>query len=281
MKRADRVVDRPRRLRRSRAAVLAFPAAAGPRVVRARRRRRSRDLLLPVVLDAGSGRAAGRTGTSSSDGAPVLSTAYYPERGLYSSSNAKIVDGADARDRSDRRRHGGRLVVGVRIARGSSASPLVARPRRAHGLAVAIHVEPYRGRTPATRGRGHRSAPREKRVHGLLRLRRRPRPRSGLGGGARAARRRSRSSRRRSSSAARRRRASTASTRTTSRRGTEHSSRGSARRRTRRASLCAPSVGPGYDARLATQRPVPFGRGCAARRTTACGRQPSARTPTS
>ena len=54
-----------------------------------------------------------------------------------------------------------------------------------------------------------------------------------------------------SSSASRRRRTSTASTRTTSSTTAAASSRGCARRRTRCTSLCAPSVGPGYDGRRA------------------------------
>ncbi len=82
------------------------------------------------------------------DGA-VLATTYYPVRGLYSSSNARIVD-AHMREIA---------VAGVNtviVSWWGRTSPeagrlaLVAKTARQHGLAVAIHLEPYVGRTPAS-----------------------------------------------------------------------------------------------------------------------------------
>ena len=83
------------------------------------------------------------------DGAPVLSTPYYPSRGLYSSSNVKIV-AAQMREIA---------TAGVETLVVSwwgfdspehDRMPLVAQAAAAQGLDVAIHVEPYRGRTPAS-----------------------------------------------------------------------------------------------------------------------------------
>jgi hypothetical protein len=82
------------------------------------------------------------------DGAPVLSTPYYPSRGLYSSSNAKIVA---AQMREIASAGVGTLVVSwwgfdspehERLA-------MVEQAAAKEGLVVALHVEPYRGRTPA------------------------------------------------------------------------------------------------------------------------------------
>jgi hypothetical protein len=82
------------------------------------------------------------------DGAPILSTRYFPSRGLYSSSNPKLV-GAQMRE-----------IVGAGVdtvvvswwGAGSPEDqrlPLVADAARQHGLEVAIHLEPYSGRTPS------------------------------------------------------------------------------------------------------------------------------------
>ena len=82
------------------------------------------------------------------DGAPVLSTPYFPARGLYSSSNAKIV----AAQMSEIAAAGVDTVI---VSWWGFSSPendrlsLVVDAARQRGLAVAIHVEPYRGRTPA------------------------------------------------------------------------------------------------------------------------------------
>ena len=81
------------------------------------------------------------------DGAPVLSTPYFPTRGLYSSSNAKIVL---AQMREIAATGVGTLVVSW----WGFDSPeherllLVEQAATRYGLEVAIHVEPYRGRTP-------------------------------------------------------------------------------------------------------------------------------------
>jgi glycoprotein endo-alpha-1,2-mannosidase len=83
------------------------------------------------------------------DGQHVLATPYYPARGLYSSSNAKIV-AAQMREIA---------VAGIRtviVSWWGWGSPedlrleLVTRAAAQEGLGVAIHHEPYRGRTPAS-----------------------------------------------------------------------------------------------------------------------------------
>jgi hypothetical protein len=82
------------------------------------------------------------------DGAPVLSTAYFPSRGLYSSSNAKVVD-AQMREIASA---GVDTVVVSWWGLGSPEDerlPLVMQAAARRGLAVAIHLEPYLGRTPA------------------------------------------------------------------------------------------------------------------------------------
>lgn len=82
------------------------------------------------------------------DGAPVLSTPYFPSRGLYSSSNAKIVAG-------QMREIAAAGVDTVVVSWWGFESPehdrlgLVAQAAQRQGLAVAVHVEPYDGRTPA------------------------------------------------------------------------------------------------------------------------------------
>jgi glycoprotein endo-alpha-1,2-mannosidase len=83
------------------------------------------------------------------DGTPVLSTPYYPARGLYSSSNAKIV-GAQMREI---RAAGIGTVVVSWWGHGSPEAdrlPLVADAAQRHGLEIAIHLEPYGGRTPTS-----------------------------------------------------------------------------------------------------------------------------------
>ena len=81
------------------------------------------------------------------DGEHVLSTPYYPARGLYSSSSAKIVT-AHMREIA---------ATGVRTVIVSwwgwespedRRLPLVAAAASAQGLGVAVHIEPFRGRTP-------------------------------------------------------------------------------------------------------------------------------------
>jgi glycoprotein endo-alpha-1,2-mannosidase len=83
------------------------------------------------------------------NGEPVLSTPYYPTRGLYSSSNAKVVAG-HMRDISAT---GIKTVIVSWWGFGSPEHlrlPLVVSTAAQHGLRVAVHIEPYRGRTPAS-----------------------------------------------------------------------------------------------------------------------------------
>jgi glycoprotein endo-alpha-1,2-mannosidase len=80
-------------------------------------------------------------------GTPVLSTPYYPMRGLYSSSNAKLVR-AQMREIATA---GVRTVIVSWWGLGSPEDlrlPVVLEAAGAHGLQVAAHLEPYRTRTP-------------------------------------------------------------------------------------------------------------------------------------
>ena len=82
------------------------------------------------------------------EGTPVLSTRYYPSRGLYSSSNAKIV----AAQMREIAAAGITTVVVSWWGAGSPEDdrlPLVAQAAELNGLEVAIHLEPYPGRSPA------------------------------------------------------------------------------------------------------------------------------------
>lgn len=82
------------------------------------------------------------------EGAPLLSTRYYPHRGLYSSSSARIVT-AHMREIAS----AGIDTVVVSWWGWDSPEdvrlPLVLLAAQRHGLDVAIHLEPYPGRTPA------------------------------------------------------------------------------------------------------------------------------------
>jgi len=83
------------------------------------------------------------------DGQDVLSTPFYPTRGLYSSSNAKLVD---AQMREIAAAGIGTVVVSWWGA-GSPEDqrlPLVASAATGRGLSVAVHIEPYRDRTPTS-----------------------------------------------------------------------------------------------------------------------------------
>jgi glycoprotein endo-alpha-1,2-mannosidase len=81
------------------------------------------------------------------DGSPVLSTPYFPTRGLYSSSNAKVVS-------AQMREIAATGVGTVVVSWWGFDSPeherlaLLEQAAAHSGLGVAIHVEPYRGRTP-------------------------------------------------------------------------------------------------------------------------------------
>ena len=82
------------------------------------------------------------------DGEPVLSTPYFPSRGLYSSSNAKIVA-------AQMREIAAAGIGTVVVSWWGFDSPenerlaLVEQAAAKEGLAIALHIEPYRGRTPA------------------------------------------------------------------------------------------------------------------------------------
>jgi len=128
------------------AAVLTFPAAAGPSVAQSETGTTAIFYYPWYSTPVRDGNWA--HWYVERDGAPVLSTPYFPSRGLYSSSNAKIVaaqmreiaaTGVDTVIVSwwgfDSLEHG-RLALVVQAA-------------RRHGVAIAIHVEPYAGRTPA------------------------------------------------------------------------------------------------------------------------------------
>ncbi len=80
---------------------------------------------------------------------PTLSTRYYPNRGLYSSSNAKVVD---AHMREIAAMGIGTVVVSW-WGTGSPEDlrlPLAAAAADRRGLEVAVHLEPYPGRTPSS-----------------------------------------------------------------------------------------------------------------------------------
>jgi glycoprotein endo-alpha-1,2-mannosidase len=83
---------------------------------------------------------------------PVLSTRYFPSRGLYSSSNVKVT-GAHMREIAA---IGVTTVVVSWWGAGSPEAqrlPLVLEAAHANELAVAVHIEPYPGRTPASAAR--------------------------------------------------------------------------------------------------------------------------------
>jgi glycoprotein endo-alpha-1,2-mannosidase len=83
------------------------------------------------------------------DGSAVLSTRFFPRRGLYSSSNPLIVD---AQMREIRAAGIDTVIVSWWgfDSREAERLPLVLEAAKQNGLIVAIHVEPYAGRTPAT-----------------------------------------------------------------------------------------------------------------------------------
>src|SRR5213593_2090948 len=78
-----------------------------------------------------------------------IASAFYPARGLYSSADPWVVDAQMA----DIRAAGVGEVAVSWWGRGSVEDDrllLVAGAARAHGLTVAIHLEPYAGRTVAS-----------------------------------------------------------------------------------------------------------------------------------
>jgi glycoprotein endo-alpha-1,2-mannosidase len=85
-------------------------------------------------------------------GASILSTPYFPARGLYSSSNPKVID-AQMREISTT---GIDTVIVSWWGLGSREAerlPLVMEAARRNRLGVAVHLEPYPGRTPASTAR--------------------------------------------------------------------------------------------------------------------------------
>lgn len=121
-------------------------------------------LLLPATAQAGVRVSAFYYpwyGTSARDGAfqhwaqrghappNDIASAYYPSRGLYSSSDALVT----AQQMDDMRAAGIDEVAVSWWGRGSSEDdrlPEVLAAARADGLAVAAHLEPYTGRTVAS-----------------------------------------------------------------------------------------------------------------------------------
>jgi glycoprotein endo-alpha-1,2-mannosidase len=86
---------------------------------------------------------------SDKEGQQVLSTPYYPLRGLYSSSNVKVVN---AHMREIATAGIGTVIVswwGFGSPEGERL-PLVTSAAAQNGMRVAVHIEPYAGRTPAS-----------------------------------------------------------------------------------------------------------------------------------
>ena len=129
------------------AAALAFPAAAGPRSASATG---NSVAIFYYPWYSNPARDGGWAHWFvDQDGSSVLSTEYYPSRGLYSSSNTKII-AAQMREIAETG------VDTVVVSWWGFGSPedgrleMVSEAAEREGLTVAIHVEPYRGRTPAT-----------------------------------------------------------------------------------------------------------------------------------
>ena len=77
-----------------------------------------------------------------------IASSFYPARGVYSSSDTKVLDG----QLREIARAGIGEIVTTWWGRGSAEDvrlPAVIRAARAHGVAVAAHLEPYGGRTIA------------------------------------------------------------------------------------------------------------------------------------
>lgn len=128
------------------AAVLAFPASGGPKAVSAAADRVAIFYYPWYSTPTRDGRWA--HWYVEHEGVPVLSTPYYPTRGLYSSSNAKLVL-AQMREIATA---GVNTVVVSWWGFGSPEAdrlPLVVQAAQRHGLSVALHIEPYHRRTPA------------------------------------------------------------------------------------------------------------------------------------
>jgi glycoprotein endo-alpha-1,2-mannosidase len=83
------------------------------------------------------------------NGEPVLSTPYYPARGLYSSSNAKLVR-AQMREIATAGIHTVVVSWWGFDSPEDARLPVVLDAASEYQLEVAVHLEPYRGRTPAS-----------------------------------------------------------------------------------------------------------------------------------
>lgn len=128
------------------AAVLAFPASGGPGTVSSTSDRVAIFYYPWYSTPARDGRWA--HWYVEHEGVPVLSTPYYPRRGLYSSSNATLVL-AQMKEIADA---GVDTVVVSWWGYGSPEAdrlPLVMEAARRRGLSIALHIEPYGQRTPA------------------------------------------------------------------------------------------------------------------------------------
>jgi hypothetical protein len=128
------------------AAVLAFPAAGGPKAASASTDRVAIFYYPWYSTPNRDGRWA--HWYVEQEGTPVLSTPYYPTRGLYSSSNARIV----LAQMKEIAQAGVDTVVVSWWGFGSPEAdrlPLVMQAAQRYGLSVALHIEPYHHRTPA------------------------------------------------------------------------------------------------------------------------------------
>jgi hypothetical protein len=128
------------------AAVVAFPAGGGPSAVPGASDRVAIFYYPWYSTPTRDGRWA--HWYVEHDGVPVLSTPYYPLRGLYSSSNARVV----LAQMSEIAAAGIGTVVVSWWGFGSPEAdrlPLVLDAARRRGLSVALHIEPYAHRTPA------------------------------------------------------------------------------------------------------------------------------------
>jgi glycoprotein endo-alpha-1,2-mannosidase len=128
------------------AALLAFPAASAPKPVSAAGGRVAIFYYPWYSTPARDGSWA--HWYVEHDGAPVLSTAYYPARGLYSSSSARIV----LAQMKEIAATGVDTVVVSWWGYGSPEAerlPLVVQAAQRYDLSVALHIEPYIERTPA------------------------------------------------------------------------------------------------------------------------------------
>ena len=215
-------------------------------------RRAGRDLLLPVVLEPGEGRRLGALVRRPRGHARPLD-GVLPEPRALLVVERQARRRADARDRGRRRRDASSSRGGGSTRRRTSACRRSSRRREKQGLDDRDPCGAVSRPDTGTGRRGHRQASRGARRDGLLRLRRRSRSRRPTG--------RRRSNRSTASACSGTRRSSVA------RKASGFDGlytydvvtwNGALFRRLCTQAhaaglLCAPSVGPGYDARLATR----------------------------